>query len=60
MKRRRTEDVIAAIMLIAIICFGMFEMVVESGQITLTLLWILFCLAGENSFVLKKKQNKLI
>lgn len=40
---------LCAAFLIAIMCFGLLEMVITPGQITAVLMWIMFYFVGENS-----------
>lgn len=54
-RRHTLHDIICIMFLLAILCFGMFEMVVTSGQITMTLMWILFYFAGEENLIRNKK-----
>lgn len=46
-RKRRLEGMLCVTFLLAILGYGMFEMAVVTGQITVSLMGILFCLAGE-------------
>ncbi len=49
MQKRRWESIICFTFLVAILCFGMFEMAVVHGQITMSFIWIIFStMAGGN------------
>lgn len=46
------------VFLLAILCFGMVEMVLVSGQITVTLMAVMFYFTGRDGYTLKLKSNE--
>ena len=44
---KEVEGWMCAAFLIAILCFGLLEMVLTSGQITVALIWIMFYFVGD-------------
>ena len=49
LRMRKPEGWTCVAYLLAIVCFGMLEMVVTPGQITVPLMWIMFYFVGEGS-----------
>ena len=57
MLKRHKMNITYITYMLAIVCFGMFEMVVTSGQFSMTMLWILFYFAGANSKMCSLKRK---
>lgn len=56
--KRKPESMICVTFLLAIAGFGLTEMTVVPGQITVALVWILFYFAGEDSKEIKRLSKK--
>lgn len=51
---------VCMVFLLAILCFGMVEMIVTSGQITVPLMAIMFYFTGRDGYTLQPKTDKVI
>lgn len=55
----RKDNWICMVFLLAILCFGMVEMVLVSGQITVSLMAIMFYFTGRDGYTLKLKSSEV-
>ena len=58
LRMRKPEGWACAAFLLGIICFGLLEMTLTPGQITVPLMWIMFYFAGKESRALPKSANQ--
>lgn len=56
----RKDNWICMVFLLAILCFGMVEMVLVSGQITVSLMAIMFYFTGRDGYTLQSKTDKVV
>lgn len=56
----RKGNWICMVFLMAILCFGMVEMVLVSGQITVSLMAIMFYFTGRDGYTLQSKTDKVV
>lgn len=56
----RKGNWICMVFLMAILCFGMVEMVLVSGQITVSLMAIMFYFTGRDGYTLQSKMDKTV
>lgn len=56
----RKDNWICMVFLLAILCFGMVEMVLVSGQITVSLMAIMFYFTGRDGYTLQSKTDKAV
>ena len=57
LRMRKPEGWVCTAFLLAIACFGMLEMTVTPGQITVPLMWIMFYFSGKESYALPQKER---
>ena len=56
----RKGNWICMVFLLSILCFGMVEMVLVSGQITVSLMAIMFYFTGRDGYTLQSKTDKVV
>lgn len=55
--KHKIENIILTAFMIALFGFGMFEQLTMMGQFGVALIWMFFYFAGEDSTILKRKEN---
>lgn len=59
LRMRKPEGWVCTAFLLGIVCFGLMEMTLTPGQITVPLMWIMFYFAGKESRVLPKPKESM-